>query len=134
MSSRQIAELLGARHDNVKRTIERVVERGVIVLPPLEEASFFDSTGRMQRTTEYLLNERSSYIVVAQLSPEFTAQLVDEWQRLKAKPALDLSDPQTLRGLLLQSADREIALKAAVREKATQPLNARLDTWDMPFF
>jgi phage regulator Rha-like protein len=35
MSSQDIADLVESRHDNVKRTIERLAERGVIRLPPL---------------------------------------------------------------------------------------------------
>ncbi len=81
MSSREIAELLGARHDNVKRTIERLAERSVISYPPTEE--YRDTTGR--RATEYRLDKRSSLIVVAQLSPEFTARVVDRWQELEAQ-------------------------------------------------
>ena len=34
MSSREIADLVGARHDSVKRTIERLSD-GVISQPPL---------------------------------------------------------------------------------------------------
>jgi phage regulator Rha-like protein len=37
MSSREIAELCEKRHDNVKRTIDALVERGVIELPQTEE-------------------------------------------------------------------------------------------------
>lgn len=31
----------------------------------------------------YLVGKRDSYVVVAQLSPEFTARLVDRWQELE---------------------------------------------------
>ena len=37
MSSREIAELVEKRHDNVKRTIETLVARGVIASPQSEE-------------------------------------------------------------------------------------------------
>lgn len=37
MSSRETAELVEKRHDNVKRTIETLVERGVIASPQIEE-------------------------------------------------------------------------------------------------
>jgi hypothetical protein len=37
MTSQEIADLVGARHDNVKRAIERLAERGVISLSPVEE-------------------------------------------------------------------------------------------------
>lgn len=78
MSSREIAELLECRHDNVKRTVERLVERGVIKSPPMEEISTATKPVKV-----YRLDKRSSYIVVAQLSPEFTARVVDRWQELE---------------------------------------------------
>lgn len=87
MSSKEIAELLDARHDNVKRTVERMADRGVFTLPPLEETSFLDTLGKTQRGTIYHLDKRSSLIVVAQLSPEFTARVVDRWQELEARVA-----------------------------------------------
>lgn len=37
MSSRETAELVEKRHDNVKRTIETLADRAVIQLPPLVE-------------------------------------------------------------------------------------------------
>lgn len=83
MSSREIAELLGARHDNVKRTVERLADRCVVELPPLEGVK--NHLGQM--VEEYRLDKRSSLIVVAQLSPEFTARVVDRWQELEAQVA-----------------------------------------------
>jgi phage regulator Rha-like protein len=46
MSSREIAELLGARHDNVKRTVDRLGDRGTIGHPPLEDDPFVDAQGK----------------------------------------------------------------------------------------
>ncbi|HEJ5297395.1 TPA: hypothetical protein SL687_006709, partial [Pseudomonas aeruginosa] len=37
MTSREIADLVGSRHDNVRVTIERLAERGVIALPAMQE-------------------------------------------------------------------------------------------------
>ncbi|WP_017998190.1 phage antirepressor KilAC domain-containing protein [Paracoccus sp. N5] len=78
MSSREIAELVEKRHDNVKRTIETLVERGVFEFPQIEEIPT-----ATKPTTVYHLDKRSSFIVVAQLSPEFTARVVDRWQELE---------------------------------------------------
>lgn len=94
MSSREIAELVKSRHDKVKQSIERLAtaksadKPAVIDLPPLGE--YLDSLGR--KATEYLVGKRESFIVVAQLSPEFTAALVDRWQELEAQVALALPD------------------------------------------
>jgi phage antirepressor YoqD-like protein len=89
MSSREIAELVGKRHDNVKRTIETLTESGVIVRPQIEDEPGVDSLGRPRATQVYLFSgekgKRDSIVVVAQLSPEFTARLVDRWQELEAE-------------------------------------------------
>ena len=86
MTSREIADLVGSRHDSVKRTIERLAESGVIESPPLVEIQTATKTG-----TEYVFTgeqgKRDSIVVVAQLSPEFTARLVDRWQALEAQLA-----------------------------------------------
>lgn len=83
MSSKQIADVVDSRHDHVKRSIERLVEKGVIVQPPMEDEQFFDKLGRPRVESVYKVNERDSYVVVAQLCPEFTAKLVDYWQATK---------------------------------------------------
>ncbi len=90
MSSAEIAELVEARHDSVKRTIERLSDRGAIQLPPLVEVQ--NHLG--QRVSVYSVGKRDSYVVVAQLSPEFTARLVDRWQELEqqASNAFQLPD------------------------------------------
>lgn len=116
MSSREIADLVEKRHDNVRRTIETLAERGVIQLPQIEEVK--NHLG--QTVTEYRIGKRDSYVIVAQLSPEFTARLVDRWQQLEAMapqpidPRRALSDPAALRTLLLENVEKVIALEAKV--------------------
>lgn len=93
MSSRDIAELVESTHADVRRSIERLAERGVITLPPLAEVS---NTGSGPKTISvYNLDKRSSMIAVAQLCPEFTARIVDRWQELEvqlAGPSFKLPD------------------------------------------
>ncbi|NSZ73346.1 DNA-binding protein [Agrobacterium tumefaciens] len=117
MSSREIADLLEVRHDSVKRTIERLKEKGLVSFTPLEENSAAGTGGRPG--TVYHVNKRDSYVVVAQLSPEFTARLVDRWQELEAKaadPAAALNDPASLRKLLLDNVEKVIELQSQVDE------------------
>lgn len=95
MSSEEIATLVESRHDNVKTSIERLGARGVIQLPALQEVR--NHLG--QAVSVYQLCKRDSYVVVAQLSPEFTARLVDRWQELEAQaaPAVPRTMSQALR-------------------------------------
>lgn len=134
MTSQQIAELVQSRHDSVKRSIERIAEKGVITLPPLVETSFKDFIGKTQRTTAYVFSgeqgKRDSIVVVAQLSPEFTAALVDRWQELEqqaSKPVIELPhDYLSALKALVNSEEEKQVIQAKVIE--LQPKADALDT------
>lgn len=100
MSSREIADLVESRHDSVKRTIERLQDKGLIQLTPMVGVK--NHLGQV--VTEYQLIKRDSYVVVAQLSPEFTARLVDRWQELENQQIPQI--PQTLSEALRLAADQ----------------------------
>ncbi|HHG9580229.1 TPA: phage antirepressor KilAC domain-containing protein [Citrobacter freundii] len=127
MSSLDIAEMVGSRPSDVKRSIERLAKAGVIQLPPLAKVENKQSVSPNKCTSVYIFEgdqgKRDSIIVVAQLSPEFTARLVDRWQELEArlsKPAFDamaaLNDAEFLRGTLLSYSEKVIALEHRVDE------------------
>jgi phage antirepressor YoqD-like protein len=101
MSSREIAELVDSRHDSVKRTIERLVAQGVIESPPLVNFKNINNVAGQEYVFSGEQGKRSSIIVVAQLSPEFTARLVDRWQELEAQQAPKV--PQTYAQALLEA-------------------------------
>lgn len=106
MSSREIAELVESRHDSVKRTVERLAERGAIAQPPLVDESNSDSLGRPRKESVYRIGKRDSYVIVAQLSPEFTARLVDRWQELEQQVAAKFQIPKTMAEALRLAADQ----------------------------
>lgn len=122
MSSLDISALVGSRHDKVKQSIERLAERGVIAFPPTGEkatagrpVSFFIFEGEQ--------GKRDSIVVVAQLSPEFTACLVDRWQELEKQisvpvfdPARALNDPVFLRNALLEYTEKVEHLEVANKD------------------
>lgn len=92
MTSLEIAELTGKRHDNVKRTIEILSQEtdkrpAVIQLPHSEEVK--NHLG--QSVTQYVFSgeqgKLDSITITAQLCPEFTAAIVKRWQELEAKQA-----------------------------------------------
>lgn len=100
MTSKELANLLGKRHDSVRRTIKTLSSNNVISF-----THFVEPTAGGGKPTNILeVNERNSYIVVAQLSPEFTAILVDEWKKYKFKPVYQI--PQTLGEALQLAADQ----------------------------
>lgn len=117
MSSLEIAELVESRHDSVKQSIERLATRTVIELPPMVEISTATKPVKV-----YQLDKRSSLIVVAQLSPEFTARVVDRWQELEAQAAtpafqLPTSLPEALR-LAADLAEQKMQLEATISAQA----------------
>ena len=116
ITSKEISELTESRHDNVRVAIERLAQRGTIALPASQEKA---TGGRP--SFEYVFSgeqgKRDSIVVVAQLSPEFTAKLVDRWQELEAKAVKPdamavLSDPAAMRTLLLAYTDTRFQLRA----------------------
>lgn len=121
MTSQQIAELVGTRHSLVKQSIERLVARASISQPPLVNG-IKSANGVVP--THYVFSgergKRDSYVVVAQLSPEFTAALVDRWQELEAQasqpvmPAL----PQSFAEALQLAADQARQLELAAPKVA----------------
>ncbi|EPW1053417.1 Rha family transcriptional regulator [Escherichia coli] len=122
MTSIEIAELVGKRPDNVKRTIEHLAERGVISFPQIEEkptagrpASYYVFEGEQ--------GKRDSIVVVAQLSPEFTARLVDRWRELESAKVQLKSKAEILAEMAqmhLEHERRINAVNAQVAEVSAQ--------------
>ena len=98
MSSREIANLVESRHGDVCRSIDRLMQAGAISgytpTPYTHEQN-------QQTYFEYFISKRDSFVIVAQLSPAFTARLVDRWLELESqqKPAI----PQTYAEALLEA-------------------------------
>ncbi|HIF0531213.1 phage antirepressor KilAC domain-containing protein [Escherichia coli] len=106
MTSIEISELVGSRHDKVKQSIERMAARGVIRNPPMVVFEKINNLGLLRGVEAYVFDgeqgKRDSIIVVAQLSPEFTARLVDRWRELE-EAAVNI--PKTLPEALRLAAD-----------------------------
>ena len=87
IDSLEISKLVESRHSDVKRSIERLVKRGIIQPAPMAVCGRINELGFKQTVNAYQFEgeqgKRDSIIVVAQLSPEFTARLVDRWIELE---------------------------------------------------
>lgn len=84
MSSREIAELTGKRHDNVMTICRSIRDMGVC--PEIQETPYINEQNG-QTYFECRLSKRDSLVLIARISPEFTAAVVDRWQELEAKQA-----------------------------------------------
>lgn len=134
MSSREIADLVGSRHDKVMQSIERLAERGIFTLPPMGEVPN-DGPGP-KLVKEYRLDKRSSLIVVAQLCPQFTARIVDRWQELEEQvrqPAkIDVRDPSQLATIAIQliEVNKELAHRAEIAEEKIEEAKPKTTFYD----
>lgn len=88
MTSLDIEVVTNKRHDNVKRTIESLAAKGVIALPQIE-CMLNRVNNRNYEVEVFVFSgdkaKRDSLVVVAQLSPEFTADIVDRWIYLESE-------------------------------------------------
>lgn len=99
MSSREIAEITHKEHKNVLRVIRDFIEQNLVAqIEPLK----FEY--RNQWFDYYELNKRDTFVVVARLSPEFTAAVVDRWQALENRQKPTALIPQSFSEALMLAA------------------------------
>lgn len=98
MSSREIASLTNKQHSKVIKVIADLLGKGIA-----KSATPSDWLNKQnnQYYTEYLLDKRDSLVLVARLSPEFTAIVIDRWQELESNQAPQI--PQTYAAALLEA-------------------------------
>ncbi|HFD1504380.1 TPA: Rha family transcriptional regulator [Escherichia coli] len=122
MTSIEIAELVGKRHDNVKRTIETLAKGGVVRSPQIEVSERINNLGFKVQHEHYLFEgeqgKRDSIIVVAQLCPEFTARLVDRWRELEEQIRKPMSEIEMVAAMALEAVRQQRRLEQ-VEEKVT---------------
>lgn len=112
MSSREIAELTKKDHKNVLRVIRSLID-GQVLVAQIEPLKF---EYRGQLFDYYELGKRDSLVVVARLSPEFTAAVVDRWQELEQKS--QASVPATFAEALQLAANQAKELEAKNQQLA----------------
>lgn len=104
MSSREIAALLNSRHRDVCTSINRLMDSGAI---SGYAATPYTHEQNQQVYFEFFVSKRDSYVIVAQLSPAFTARLVDRWQELEAQASTpSIHIPKTFAEALRMAADQ----------------------------
>lgn len=129
MTSLEIAELVGSRHDSVKRTIERLAAidektgEPVIALPPLVDVQETGGNNRTYVTQAFVFSGEQgrldSITVVAQLSATFTARMVKRWDELEKaarEPVTDLDFVVRQQEALLVSLRETVELRRRVAE------------------
>lgn len=118
MSTLEIAELTGKRHDNV------MVDVRNMLFQLDKDGLTFQGTYRDSMNREkpcYHLPQRECLILVSGYSIPMRAKIVDRWQELERReqaPAIDLNDPAALRGLLLTHTEKVIELQGQIAAQA----------------
>ncbi len=111
MSSREIADLTGKEHDNVRRDIKTMAESLSLTFEEKVEPS---NGGRPSKV--FMLPKRETLILVSGYNLAMRASIIDRWQELEAKttqPSIPQSLPEALR-LAADLAEKKAQAEAAL--------------------
>ena len=129
MSSREMADLCDKHHKNVLSMIRSLIDGGVLK-NSIPQTYVHEQNG--QRYAEFLSDKRDSLVIVARLSPEFTAAVVDRWQELEqqvqaSQPVIELPKDyiSALEELLITKKGEQLAQEQLA---IAAPKAAALDT------
>ena len=121
MSSREIAELTGKRHDQVLVDIRKLLQSLEIDAPEFSGA-YVDSRGNSQPC--FNLPKRETFILMTGYSIPARAKVIDRWQELEATAALPSQHP------VVKNAAMQLVIAQALEidrlEQEQQGLAARL--------
>ena len=120
MSSREIADLCGARHNDVIATIERLFSKGLLRESRKTLMEYISPNGG-RPTMVYDLTKTDTMKVVSGYNDEVRSRIIDRWQELENK---ELSKLEILQ-MALQSEQERIALENKVEQ--LQPKADALD-------
>ena len=81
MSSLEIAEKVEKRHDNVKRSVKRLEEKGLIEVLKIEKVKI-QGERRVEEIEVYQLSKRDGQVVAAQLSRKFMNEILSKIEQL----------------------------------------------------
>ena len=111
MTSVEIAELVGSQHKDVKRSIERLMGKGIIRSAPMANFEIINNLGLKRNVGAYIFEgeqgKRDSIIVVAQLCPEFTARLADRWRELEEQIRKPMSEIEMVAAMALEAVRQQ---------------------------
>ena len=119
MSSREMAQLCQKRHDNVLQLIRNLINGGILKSTTPHN---YNHPQNGQTYIEFLSDKRDSLVIVARLSPEFTAAVIDRWQELESSQSLALpnfTDPAAAAEAWAKEYREKQAL--AIELKAAEP-------------
>lgn len=116
MSTREIAELTKSTHDNVMKTVRRLIAEGVV---SGNETTYHHSQNG-QTYPQFVLSFRDTMVVVSGYNAELRARIIDRWQELEAAtpPAAAPSVPQSFAAALRLAAEQQDVIDAQAAQIA----------------
>lgn len=116
MSSVEIADLTGKRHDHVMRDIKVMLDE--LQTPAPTFGGSYVGANRKQLPC-FNLPRRECLILVSGYSVELRARIIDRWEELERasrQPAVDLNNPADLRLLLANYANDNLELQGQIAD------------------
>lgn len=118
MSSREIAEICEARHNDVVATIERLINEGVLRLSR-NTARLHTPDAGGRPTMVYDLGQRDCLIVVSGYNATLRAKIIDRWMELEvAARAAEPTIPGSFAEALRLAADQQERIEQQARQLA----------------
>lgn len=125
MSSREIAELTGKRHDHVLQDIRNMVAE-LFEGSPEKAGDYIDTIKRQyihpqngQQYPEYCLPKRECLILVSGYSIALRAKIIDRWQELEAQVELPSAVTTPVTSLIDIPTPDELRAAAAILARAS---------------
>jgi phage antirepressor YoqD-like protein len=115
MTSREIADLCEARHNDVVDTIERQFKKGLL-RESRNSLRTYQAPGGGRPTMVYDLTKRDSLVVVSGYNEELRARIIDRWMELEAAKTLAL--PQSFSAALRLAAEQQEVIERQQAELA----------------
>ena len=128
MSSREIAELTGKRHDHVMRDIRVMLVdlHGEGGLPKFGDTQHNEQNG--QAYPIYRLPRHETLVLISGYSVQIRSKIITRWDELERQarapvdPVAILNDPAAMRGLLLTYSEKVLTLQAINEELAPKAI------------
>lgn len=130
MTSKDIADLVGSRHSDVIRSIERLMDKGVITYTPMAFSEKINNLGLPTQRKHYVFSDeqgkRDTIIIVARIRPEVTAKIVDRWLELEQRNQTPTTYIEALKQLIYKEEEKQ-ALVEKTQQLTHQKELAKLE-------
>lgn len=115
MTSLEIAEVTGKRHDSILRDIRNIISQGVDA-HNFVETSYTDKANRQQKC--YMLTKKGCLILASGYDALLREKIINRWEELEIKEITTTKIPTTFAEALRLAADQAEKLEAQERQLA----------------